>query len=263
MEVRLGPAGTGGNSLLGLDKVKILGLNACEIEFTYGVKMSNRLAKQVGEKACSLGIELSVHAPYYINLNSSEKKKLEASKKRILQSCERGHFLHAKNIVFHPGFYGKKTKEETFELVKKTILDIQEEIKKNSWDVSLAPETTGKKNVFGDLDEILRLVRETKCSFCIDFAHLKARNNGVIDYNEIFLKLKEFKHIQAHFSGINYTNAGEQSHRITNESEIKELAKAILKHKINITIINESPDPLGDSVKTKRVFEELGYKFKS
>jgi len=262
MEVRLGPAGTGGNSFLGLDKVKELGLNACEIEFTYGVKMSNGLAKQVGEKARSLGIELSVHAPYYVNLNSLEKKKLEASKKRILQSCERGHFLHAKNIVFHPGFYGKKSKEETFETIKNAILEIQKEIKKNGWFVTLAPETTGKKNVFGDLNEILNLVKETHCSFCIDFAHLKARNNGTIDYNEIFFKLKQFKHIQAHFSGVNYTNAGEQSHRITKESEIEELAKAILKHKINITIINESPDTFGDSLKTKKVFERLGYKFK-
>ncbi len=145
--------------------------------------------------------------------------------------------------------------------IKERIKEIQKEIKKNKWDVKLAPEITGKINVFGNLDEILRLVKETGCSFCIDYAHLKARNQGKLDYDEIFGKVKKFKHLHCHFSGINYTKKGERNHLLTKESEIKELAKEIMKRKLGVTIINESPDPLGDSIKTKKIFEKLGYKF--
>ena len=83
-KIKLGPAGTGGDSLKGLEEVKEAGLDSCEIEFTYGVRMSNALAKQVGDKAKALGIQLSIHAPYYINLNSVDRAKISASKARIL-----------------------------------------------------------------------------------------------------------------------------------------------------------------------------------
>lgn len=252
--IRLGPAGTGGNSLKGIQDIASYGLNAVEIEFTYGVRMSNSLAKQCGELAKKLDLYLSVHAPYYINLASIEKKKIEASKKRILESCERGHWLGAKYIVFHAGFYGKYGKEECYQIIKKEILEIMSEIKKKGWKVELAPETTGKASQFGDLDELLRLKKETGCHLCIDFAHLKARH-GKIDYKDIFEKLKNsgIKHIQAHFSGIEYTAKGERRHLITPEHEIKELLEWLKKYNIDSTIINESPEPMADSLKSKRI----------
>jgi len=258
MEIKLGPAGTGGDSLKGIQQVHDLGLDSLEIEFTYGVRMSNELAKKCGEIAKRLKMHLSVHAPYYVNLASMEKKKIEASKKRILESCERGHWLGAKYIIFHPGFYGKYSKEECFQLVKKAILEMQNVIKEKEWNVVLAPETTGKPSAFGDLDELLRMRKETHCHLCIDFAHMLART-GKRDYNEIFRKLKENKieHIQAHFSGIEYTAKGERRHVFTPEKDIKELLEWIKKSHIDSTIINESPDPLGDALKSEKILKSL------
>lgn len=261
MEIRIGPAGTGGDSLKGMERARELKLSACEIEYTHGIKMSNATAKKVGEAAKKNGIKLSVHAPYFINLNSDDRKKLEASKKRILTSCERAHHLGAERVVFHPGFYGRTDRETTFQNIKEAMVEMQKEIKRKKWKVKLAPETTGKLNVFGSLDEILRLVKETKCSFCVDFAHLKARGRGRIDYGKVLEKLKGFKHIHCHMSGIEYTDKGERRHLMTDRKEIAALAKAMLKAKINATIINESPDIFGDAVLGKEVFESLGYKF--
>jgi len=257
MKVKFGPAGAGTSSIDGLNEVSKLGLDAVEIPFTYGVRMSNEEAKKRGTVAKKVNIDLSVHAPYYINLASEEKEKIEASKKRILRSCERAHHLGAKYIVFHAAFYTKRTKEEVYKMVKSAIIELQKAIKKNKWDVMLAPETTGKGSQFGDLDELLKLKKETGCHLTVDFSHIKARNNGKIDYKEVFKKLKPVKHIHAHFSGIEFTEKGERRHLITTKEDFLPLLKAIKSAKADITIINESPDPIGDTLKAKKLFKSL------
>jgi len=257
-EISFGPGGTAGLGYdKGLEHAKQLGLSAMEVEFTYGVRMKNEEAKRIGKLAKQLGIRLSIHAPYYINLASDEKQKVHASKERILQSCERGHHLGARYIVFHAGFYQKKDPEQVFQTIKKEIIDLLKTIKKNKWTPILAPEVTGKPSQFGSLDELLRLKKETGCHLTVDFAHLKARNNGIIDYDEIMKKLKVLKHIHAHFSGIEWTEKGERRHLITENKYIKELLQYIIKYNLNVNIINESPDPFGDSKKTKKIINSL------
>lgn len=255
--IKIGPAGTSGLGIIkGLEEVNKLGLDCIEVEFTYGINMSNKLAKEAGELAEKLKISMSVHCPYYINLASVEKSKITASKKRILTSCERGHYLNAKYIVFHPGYYGKYTKEECHKIIKEQILDMQKIIEQNKWDVVLCPETAGKKSQFGSLDEIIKLVKETKCGICIDFAHLLARD-GKVNYSEVMKKIKSIDNKTAHFSGINYSDKGELNHKLTSEDAIKELLRAFKKYKISIRIINESPDPLKDTIKTKKILEKI------
>ena len=257
-KILLGPAGSSGlGNEEGVKKCRELGLEAMEVEFTYGVRMKNDEAKKVGELAKKLGISLSIHAPYYINLSSEEKAKISASKKRILDSCERGHYLGARYIVFHAAYYCKKSPEETYNAAKEAILDMQKKIAKNKWNVILCPETTGKAKQFGDLDELIKLSKETGCGICIDFSHLKARYNGKIDFDEVCRKIKPLKNKTAHFSGIEYTEAGERRHIITKESEIRELFSYLKKHDISIRIINESPDPFGDCIKSKKIKEAM------
>ena len=266
MNINLGPAGSPAKSTLeGIKEVKRLGLQSLEVEFVRGVKMSNSLAKECGAEAKKLGIELSVHAPYYINLASEEKKKQEESKQRILDSCERGHYLGAREIIFHPSYFGKGDKKKVLQITKEHILDMMETIREKGWNVRLSPETTGKHSALGSLEETIRLVKETKCSFNIDFAHLYARNYGKIDYKEVLDKLQsELKprHIQCHFSNISYTSKGERNHEILDHHPpFEPLAKEILERKLNVTIISESPVTWKDSLKMRNVFEKLGYKF--
>ncbi len=257
--IRLGPSGIG-NGFDVLMYLKKIGLNAAEIDFTYQVYLNKENAIKISELAKKLDIKLSVHGQYYVNLASKEKVKVEASKKRILKALEIGHYLNSKYIVFHPGFYQGRDKEKVYELIKKEVIEIQEIIKKNKWNVKLALETTGKKSSFGSLNELLKLRKETNCSICVDFAHLLARE-GKRNYEEIFDSLKGIKEIHSHFSGIMYSEKGEKHHAMTKIEEIKELSKEIIKRKLDITIINESPDPVKDSLKMKKEFEDLGYRF--
>jgi deoxyribonuclease-4 len=229
------------------------GIRAAEIEFVRGIYMDNNRAKEIGQIAKSLGIELSVHAPYYVNLNSDDKTKVHASMQRIVQSCERAHHLGAKNIVFHCGYYGKDSREQTYQNIKERIVQMQDELKKKDIDVKLCPEVMGKINVFGSFEEIQRLVKETKCSFCLDFAHLKARQLGKVDFEEYIKQVKHFSHIHCHYSGIEWTDTGEKNHTNVNINEAKELFSLLDKHKINCTIICESSDPFGDAVKMNKM----------
>jgi len=275
MKILLGPAGIplaakGEGIIGGIRKVKELGLKAMEVEFTHGVQMKNELAKNIGEVSRETGVKLSVHAPYFVNLASVEPEKIKASKQRILQSCERAHYMHASPVVFHPGYYGKYTPQETYEIIKDNILDIIDKIKEKGWSVKIAPETTGKKSQFGSLDELVMMLKEmgTKHSIlCVDFAHLWARNGGKVDYEEVMKKIRSLKmdYIHSHFSQIEYTDKGERRHLTFDDTvenpPVEEVAKRILEAKTDIKIISESPVLEVDSLKMKKIFEKLGYNF--
>ncbi|MGD8409885.1 MAG: TIM barrel protein [Desulfobacterales bacterium] len=254
--IKIGPAGSEGlGNLEGVRKVARMQLDCMEVEFTYGVRLSVKDAREVGALAKDKGIVLSVHAPYYINLASDEKEKIQASKQRIVDSCQRAHALGARNVVFHAGFYQKKTAEKTFSMVKKAVLDIQRRIKKNRWNVTLCPEVTGKPSQFGSIGELLALKKETGCSICVDFAHLYARGLGQVDYGKIIKKLP--KRFHAHFSGIEYGPKGERKHLKTTKRFFEPLAEALLKSGKIVTLICESPQPYKDAAMMKRVATAL------
>ncbi|HRZ85436.1 MAG TPA: TIM barrel protein [Candidatus Paceibacterota bacterium] len=264
MAIRFGPGGLGPvkEAVRNLEEYNKLGLKACEIEFTYGVYIKPSQAPVIRERAKELDIKLSIHAHYWINLNSEEKEKVEQSKKRIIECCKIGDLLSYGNevsIVFHPGFYGKKDKEESYENIKKEVLELQEEIERNKWKVKLCPETTGKVNVFGSVEEILKLVHDTNCGFTIDFAHLLARSNGKLSYKEAYKDFKDLKvkELHCHFSSIAYGEKGEKNHILTSEKEIEKLLEVLKGSGKEITIINESPDPVGDSVKSLKIWNKL------
>ena len=206
--IRIGPSGIGGvhEAVDVIKEYKDLGITAAEIPFTYVDYIKKKEdAKRIGEAAKKYNVSLSIHGSYFINLASNEEEKIAASKKRILSACEKAHYLGATHVVFHAGFYQGKDPEKVFQIIKKEVKELLEEIKKKGWKVKLAPEVTGKASQFGSLDELTRLAKETGCSFCVDFAHVYARDIGKIDYDSVFKKLKEFKHIHSHFTGIEYT----------------------------------------------------------
>ncbi len=264
MTIKIGPSGLGGvsESEKILKEFNKLNFGICEVAFTHSIYMNKEQAEKIGKFAKENKIELSIHAPYFINLNSEEKPKIHASMQRILKCCEIGHSLGAKNIVFHSGFYGKefskaktqeekkKVEEETFQNIKKRILEMIEVIKEKKWKVVLCPETMGKVNVFGSAEEISRLVKETGCGFCIDFAHILARNKEV-DYEKI-KKLFPEKEWHCHFSGIVYGEKGEKHHINLEKKQWKDLFENLPRNK-EISIVCESPDRIGDSAEGLKI----------
>ena len=272
-QILIGTAGSPGKSTLeGLGIVKKAGLEAMEVEFVRGVKMSIATAKEIAKENEKQGLSLSIHAPYYINLASADKAKYVASIKRILDSCERGHHLGARFIVFHAAYYGGKDlkssnsgmgdeeiKERAFRMVEKAINEMQEIIEKKKWNVVLCPEIGGKKSQFGDVEELKKLHKLTGCGTCFDFAHLLARNVGHIDYKQTVKDFATFpeKLRTIHFSGIKYSDKGELSHLPIKTDETKAFLSELVKQKVNARIICEAPDPLGDALKMKKILANL------
>lgn len=257
MNIKFGPAGLGSirDAEETLEEYGKLGFKVCEIAFTYRVYIKKEKdAKRIRKVAKKFGIKLTIHAPYWVNLNSEDWEKVEASKKRILDSCKVGHWLGAERVVFHCGYFEKKDKEETYENIKNRIKEMLEEIKKNKWKIKLAPETMGKINVFGSVEEISRLVKDTSCSFCLDFAHILARDKK-IEWKKI-KKLFPQKNWHVHFSGIEYGEKGEKHHRKTKKEEWKHLLENLPRNK-NITIINEAPNPVQDSFEGLMVWKRM------
>jgi deoxyribonuclease IV len=270
MVIKFGPAGLGPvkEAISNLEEFSKKGLKACEIAFTYNVYIKADECAEIAKKARELDIELTVHAPYFVNLNSAEKAKREATKKRILDSCRIGELLGAKVVVFHPGYYGNKVpkpslgksesqasgylkdRAETYLVIKEGIIEIMKEIKKNGWKIQIAPETMGKINVFGSIEEISALAKETGCAFCLDFAHILARDKKV-DYKKIE-ELFPQKEWHCHFSGIVYNEKGERNHIKTEKKAWAELLKNLPRDR-EIRIINESPDMIEDAIEGLRL----------
>ena len=165
--------------------------------------------------------------------------------------------LGGKVLVFHPGYYLKRDKETVYNIIKENIKIILNEIKIRDIKCVLAPETTGKPTQFGSFAETLKLARELGISLTIDFAHLIARDNGLYSIKEIvgWLKRNNLKNIHSHYSGIEYTKKGEKKHIPIDSKETSELFKQLLKNNINANIIIESPLPLEDAIKAKKILD--------
>lgn len=275
MKIRLGPSGIpisskGNSSIEGVKKVAEIGLTAMEISFTHGIHMSLQTAEELGKVAKDLDVELSIHIPYFINLASLDKKIIEASKKRITDSLERGIVMNAKIIAVHAGYYGKD-KEKAIEMIFEACREIDEIIEKKDWNIEFGLETMGKQASFGTLEEIISLCKKLKHLVpYLDASHLYARAGGQINFKEIFDKIEvlKLKQIHSHFSGIKYSLVGigrgnERQHVPMKEAgpDFEEFAKEILRRNIDITIISESPILEMDSLLMKSIFEKLGYRF--
>ncbi|MEE8377562.1 MAG: TIM barrel protein [Candidatus Aminicenantaceae bacterium] len=255
----------GASSLAGIKHIAQLGLDCMEVEFVKGVKMGGDTAKKIAESAQKLGIRLSVHAPYYINLNSPDKGKWLVSQERILNSARLAALCGAKNVVFHCGYYGEGSPEDAFLKIKKGIEEIVSILKSERTPVSLRAETMGKKSQFGSLEEILFLCREIDGLLpCIDFSHLHAREGKVNSYLEFYriltkisrkLGKESLSDLHIHISGVEYSAKGEIRHLNLKESDFKydEWIQALKDLDVKGMVICESPIQEHDAVMLKNL----------
>ena len=273
MKIYLGPGGNcitakDRTTLGSFDRIAELKLNSQEIEFVRKVYLTEKTAPEIANKAKGLGISLTAHAPYAINMCSNSKAVVEASKRMILETLKISEIIGAGCAAAHIAYYSGLKPEEALETLKRNVEDVLDKMRQEGIkNVKLGIETMAKESQFGTLDEVIRFCKEVKVIPYIDWCHIFVRNNGRIDYNEIFEKLKVLKleHIYSHFSNCKYNvNAKKfvDVHiPINSHPPFEPLAKEILKRKIDITIISESPILEKDSLKMKVTFEKLDYKF--
>jgi len=275
MTIRFGPAGIPiqcekNTTLDGVKCCAEIGLTAMEMEFVHGVRMSEASAKKISETAKKLEISLSSHAPYYINLCSKEKPKINNSKRHIIQSAKITSLAGGNITVFHPGFYQKLSPKEAYDQAKSVLKEIVSELKTRKIKIRLGAETVGKKSSFGGLEESIKLSEDiAMVEPCIDFAHIHARGDLRIktkdDYHKIFTLLEKklgsyVKRFHCHFSEIEYTEKGEKNHiplGTKNTPPFKPFMKLLAENGYSGTIICESPKIDLDAIKMMKEYNKI------
>lgn len=206
------------------DYLSRFGLTAFEYQAGRGVKIGTDAARQLGDVLADKNIQVSIHAPYFISMSSVEEEKRLNSVNYILQSARALDAMGGRRIIFHSGSCGKITREEALSKAMNTMGLMMEAMDANGFGhMTPCPETMGKVNQLGSLDEVLALCTVDKRILpCIDFGHLNARDGGVIkgkdDYLRIIDRIAEtlkddrFMYFHSHFSKIEYTKGGEKRH---------------------------------------------------
>ncbi|MCR1897983.1 TIM barrel protein [Irregularibacter muris] len=288
MKIKFGPAGNsesfyneGYKSSVDMPKwLENKGLGAYEYSCTKGIRFKEETGRKIGEQVKKHNIFLSIHAPYYINLGNPDPEMREKSKKYILDSLVAAKWTGAKRVVFHPGSRGKLTREKAFQIAKNTFQEVLDLVYKNNLeDITLCPETMGKRNQLGTLEEILELCQlEDNIIPTIDFGHIHARNGGSLNHKQDFddtidmiengIGIERTKAIHIHFSRIEFTDAGEKRHWTYQDNQFgpdfDPLAEVIIERDMHPIIICESKGTMAEDALTfKKIYRDVKAKKKN
>ncbi len=201
-----------------------LGLTAYEYQCGHGVRTKQEQAQAFGQQAAAHRVAVSLHAPYYISLASVDPAKRDNSVQYILQSARVVSWMGGTRIVVHPGGLGGRSRAEALTVASETLRRAQEALDAEGLSaVRICPETMGKINQLGDLDEVLAMcLVDERFLPCIDFGHLNSRTLGGLNSREAFATLLDTLHqrlgeergrnFHMHFSKIEYSAGGEKRH---------------------------------------------------
>jgi len=252
---------------------RLLGLDHLELAWVQSVSVGEKTCAEIKAAAEKFGVTLSVHAPYFINLNSQTADLMAKSDARLLKAARMGYLAGARNIVFHPGSYHGQPPEQVYERVKDKLLELTGILRAEGVDVILRVETMGKTAMFGTLDETLQLARDVPGVLpCIDWAHLHARRgDGTFNsYAEFAAALAQvraalgeagLKSLHCHLSGIEYTAKGERKHVPLNQADLhyRELLQAFADFGVEGSVGVEAPEPfhVADCLTLQATFRQI------
>lgn len=212
-----------GGSVGAIHRLTELDLDALELGWVQAVRVSESTCAEIRAAARTQDVSLSVHAPYFINLNADEAE-WPKSRRRLMDAAHYGNLAGATDIVFHPGSYFGKAPDEVLPIALERLQGCMAELRQMGNAVILRPETMGKSAMFGSLEDTLAMSHAIQgVKPCIDFAHLHARagDGSMNSYEEwskvleqIALSLGEaaLKDLHIHLSGIEYSPKGERQH---------------------------------------------------
>lgn len=269
--------GTGGvpemavksDTISALRLVRELGLDAMELEFVRGSFPGEEKCLAIAEASRDIGVRLTAHGPYFINLNSAEDEKIVASRGRILKTAQVGTLCGAESITFHPAFMHEDDAATVYRRVHGELSMIMEESRRSGYSVDIRPETTGKSSQFGSVEEIVRLSAEIEGIHpCIDWSHLHARTGAlntapefqtVLDTVRNGLGERELQNLHMHVSGIEYGPKGEKQHLDLEESDFnyRDLLRVLKDNGVSGFIICESPHRANDARLMKELYGKL------
>jgi deoxyribonuclease-4 len=265
------PASTpkNGGSAAAVARIRELGLSALELAWVQSVRISDEACAKIKAAAEANDVGLSVHAPYYINLNADTEEMWLAGRERLLAAARAGFKAGATDIIFHPGSYMQREPAQGYAIGRDRLAEVAETLRKEKVGVTLRPETMGKSAMLGTLEECVAWSREIENVLpCIDFAHLHARaGDGTFNTYEEFagairlaaaaLGERGVKRMHIHFSGIAYTAKGEKNHLNLADADIryKELFKALADLGVAGRVMCETPNQEEDAVLMRNTYQ--------
>ncbi len=247
-----------------------IGLYALELGWVQSVRVSVETCQVINKAAQENGVSLSVHAPYFINLNA-DAEEWPKSRQRLMDAAYYGNIAGATDIIFHPGSYFEQPPSEVLKVSIPRLAACVEELRAAGNPVTLRPETMGKSAMLGSLEDTIEMAREIPGVLpCIDFAHLHARSGdgSANTYDEWCKMLDEYGkalgeaalgRLHIHLSGIEYGPKGEKNHLPVAESDLRmsELFKALHAANASGRILCESPLMEEDAKMMKTVWGEI------
>jgi deoxyribonuclease-4 len=219
-----------GGSVGSILRLAELELYAFELGWVQSVRVSEETCALIRATGAEKGVQISVHAPYFINLNASEVE-WPNSRKRLMDAAHYGNLAGASDIIFHPGSYFERPAADVIPVVLPRLRGCAEELRAAGNQAILRPETMGKTAMLGSLEDTLQMAREIPgVEPCLDFAHLHARAGdgsmnsqaewlGVLDAYENALGADALSRLHIHMSGIEYSLKGERNHLALRESD--------------------------------------------
>jgi deoxyribonuclease-4 len=259
------PGGTVG----GIQRTAELGLRALELAWVQGVRVGESTCAAIKEAGEENGITLSVHAPYYLNLNGDDEK-WPRLRKYLMDAAYFGHLAGATDIVFHPGSYFERPPAEVLEKVLPRLQGCVDEIRAAGNPVTLRPEAMGKTAVIGSLEDVLALAKIRGVVPCLDFAHLHARaTDGTMNTYDEWMRVlgayrkalgdKSMKQLHIHLSGIEYGPKGEKNHLVMEEADLdfRALMQALHAAGAGGRLLCESPAMEVDALKFRDLWMEV------
>jgi len=253
----------------GIERIVALGLGCMELEFVHQVRIGEETARRVAETAQRTGVRLTVHAPYYINLNAREPEKVAASQSRLLQAARAGALCGASSVAFHAAFNMGDPPEAVYSAVRQRIAEVREELAAEDNRLWIRPELMGRATQFGDLPELLDLANEVELvAPCLDFAHWHARTGEHNSYDEFSAALSlveerlgraALENLHVHVAGIDYGPKGERKHLNLEESDMDYVAllTALRDHGAGGVVICESPNLEEDALLLRDTYRQL------
>lgn len=251
-----------------------LGLDCYEYQCGKGVRVKEDTAVALGRQAQEHGVALSLHAPYFINLANPDPESQEKTIGYITSSCLVADQMGATRVVIHSGALMKRTREEAMNIALPFLKEIVAVCQDQGFGhITLCPETMGKINQLGDLDEVLRLCQVHESLIpCVDFGHLYARSLGkdegaeaverMLSRMESELGTDRASRFHSHFSHIEFTpNGGEKCHRTFDDDggygpDWEPLAQAVAERGWSPTFICESAGTQAeDALTMKRIYQ--------
>ena len=260
------PGGTVG----GIARMAALGLETQELAWVQSVRVSEAKCAEIKATAAAHGVALSVHAPYFINLNATADE-WPRSRKRLMDAAHYGHLAGATDIIFHPGSYFGRPAAEVLAVAVPRLRGCVAELRAAGNPVSLRPETMGKSAMLGSLEDTLVMAAEIEGVLpCLDFAHLHARPgdgsaNSYAEWAAMLALIKKrlgaraLKRLHIHLSGIAYGPKGEQHHLTLADADLKykELFKALRDFQCAGRVLCESPSMEDDARVMQKTWAKL------